>query len=59
MEVVCSVHSFCPKLDRYLRVNHQSSSFLGDGSDHFLTDWIPMVRVRRVRFICRTTGCEH
>jgi hypothetical protein len=59
MEVDCGVDSFSPKLDRCLGVNHHSSSLLGDGTDHSLSDSILVVRVRRARFICRTAGSQY
>ena len=59
MEVDHSVDGFSPKLNRCLGVNHHSSSLLGDGTDHSLSDSILVVRVRRARFICRTAGSEH
>jgi len=59
MEVDRSVDGFSPQLDRCLGDNHHSSSLLGDGTDHSLSDSILMVRVRRAQFICRAAGSEH
>jgi len=59
MEVDRSVDSFSPKLNRCLGVNHHSSSFLGDGSDHSLSDTVLVVRVRQARFICCDAGSGH
>jgi len=59
MEVDRSVDGFYPKLDMCLGVNHHSSSLLGDGTDHSLSDSILVVRVRRAQIICCTAGGEH
>jgi len=59
MEVNCGVDSFCPKLNGCLGVNHHSSSLLGDGTDHSLSDSILVVRVKRAQFICCAAGSEH
>jgi len=59
MEVDRRVDGFSSKLDRCLGVDHHSSSLLGDGTDHSLSDSILVVRVRRARFICCTAGGKH
>jgi len=59
MQVDRTVDGFSPKLDRCLGVNHHSSSFLGDGTDHSPSDTVLVVRVRRERFLCCTAGSEH
>jgi len=58
-EVDCIVDSFSPKLDRCLGVNHLSSSLLGDGTDHSLSDTVLVVSVRQKRFICCAAGSKH
>jgi len=59
MEVARSVDGFSSKLDRSLGVKRHSSSLLVDGTDHSLSDSIPVVRVRRARCVCHTAGSEH
>jgi len=58
-EVDRGVDGFSPEMDRCLGINHHSSSLLGNGTDHSLSDSILVVRVGRARFICRTAGSEH
>jgi len=59
MEVDWCVAGVSPTLERWLGVNHHSSSLLRDGTDHSPSDSIVVVRVRQARIICWTAGNEH